>query len=73
MKAKPGRPRKPTFATKGESIEIRVSEAEKIAFREAAEIAGIGMTTWMRERLRRIAAKELEDAGYIAAFLEREA
>jgi hypothetical protein len=42
-----------------------------VAFRDAADIAGIGLTTWMRERLRRVAVKELEEAGLIAAFLER--
>jgi hypothetical protein len=56
---------------KGESVEIRLTEAEKVAFRDAADIAGIGLTTWMRERLRRVAVKELEEAGLIAAFLER--
>jgi hypothetical protein len=43
----------------------------KIAFRDAARIAGIPMSAWVRERLRRAATRELEDAGREVAFLQR--
>jgi len=69
--AQRGRPRKPSHAAKAEGIEIRVTATEKQAFREAADIAGLGLSTWVRERLRRAAIKELEEAGRIAAFLDR--
>jgi hypothetical protein len=42
---------------------------EKQGFADAAELAGIPLAVWMRERLRKAAAKELEEAGREAAFL----
>jgi hypothetical protein len=50
---------------------IRLSDAEKAGFREAAELAGIGLSTWIRERLRHAAIRELEQAGSIAPFIKR--
>ena len=58
--AKRGRPKKEK--TLDEYIELRLSTAEKQAFRDAAERSGIPLATWARERLRRIAARELENA-----------
>ncbi len=56
---------------KTESIEIRVHADEKAAFKRAAEIAGIPLSAWIRERLRRTAVKELEDASMPIAFLRK--
>ena len=56
---------------KTESVELRVSESEKRAFREAADIAGLPMSAWMRERLRRAAAKELESQGRQIPFYQQ--
>jgi hypothetical protein len=47
-----------------------VTESEKKAFRDAAERSGIPMATWMRERLRRVAIRELENADLPVAFLK---
>jgi hypothetical protein len=66
--AKRGRPKKDT--TLDEYIELRVSEAEKQGFRDAADRAGIPLATWARERLRRIAIRELENAELPVAFLK---
>jgi hypothetical protein len=49
---------------------VRVDTAEKQAFRDAADIAGIPLSVWIRERLRRIAVRELQDASAPIAFLE---
>jgi hypothetical protein len=68
---KRGRPRKHPDAVKVEYIEVRCEESEKTAFRAAAEAAGLPMSGWIRERLRRVARKELEDLGMPVAFLER--
>jgi hypothetical protein len=46
---------------KEDVIKVRVGTAEKQAFQEAADIAGIGMSAWIRERLRRAAIRELEE------------
>lgn len=66
---RPGRPRKPVGSTKSLTVEVRLSELEKQGFQEAAEIAGVGLSTWIRERLRRAAVRELEEAGRVAPFI----
>lgn len=58
---------------KSESMEVRLTADEKLAFREAAEIAGIPLSAWVRERLRRAAIRELEEASRPIAFLEARA
>jgi hypothetical protein len=50
-------------------LQVRLSEAEKQAFEEAAQIAGISLSAWARERLRSAAVRDLEEAGRRAAFL----
>jgi uncharacterized protein (DUF1778 family) len=56
---------------KTESIEIRVQPDEKAAFKQAADLAGIPTSAWIRERLRRAAVKELEDASRPIPFLQK--
>ena len=68
---KMGRPKKPPEAVKTSYLEIRCEDAEKEAFRTAAEAAGLPLSGWIRQRLRRDAKKELEDLGLPVAFLER--
>lgn len=65
---KRGRPKKDNPLD--EYIELRVTEPEKQAFRDAADRAGIPMATWARERLRKIAIRELENAELPVAFLK---
>lgn len=48
---------------KSEVFKVRLTEPEKRAFQESAEIAGLALSAWVRERLRRAARIELEDAG----------
>ena len=52
-----------------EYLEVRVGVAEKQAFRDAAELAGVPLSVWMRERMRRAAVRELEEAARPIAFL----
>jgi hypothetical protein len=66
--SKRGRPKKDNPLD--EYIELRVTTAEKQAFRDAAEYAGIPLATWMRERLRRVASRELNNAKLPIAFRE---
>lgn len=51
-------------------MQFRTSEAEKHTFQAAADIAGIDLSAWIRERLRRAARRELEEAGRKVPFLE---
>lgn len=54
---------------KAKTLEIRVTESEREAFAIAAELAGIGLSTWVRERLRLAAIRELESAGRRVPFV----
>jgi hypothetical protein len=60
-----------TRERKEKVVIIRLSEAEKQGFREASDVAGVGLSTWIRERLRHAAIRELEQAGRIAPFIKR--
>lgn len=55
---------------KTETILIRLEPEEKEAFRQAAEISGLSLSTWARERLRRSARIELEEAGKKIPFIK---
>ena len=55
---------------KTDLVKMRLSLAEKVTFQEAANLAGIPLSAWMRERLRRAAVRELEDASMPIAFLQ---
>jgi hypothetical protein len=68
---KMGRPKKNPDAVKADYLEVRCEESEKQAFRAAAEAAGLPLSGWIRERLRRAARKELGDLEMPVAFLEK--
>lgn len=44
-------------------LQVRLEGREKETFEAAAALAGIGLSSWVRERLRRAAIRELEEAG----------
>jgi uncharacterized protein (DUF1778 family) len=67
--SKGGRPPKGPDRVKSEYIDMRLEPVEKQAFRDAAELAGLDLSAWIRERLRIAARKELEGAGRAVAFL----
>jgi len=52
-----------------DSIQIRLQSAEKDGFEEAAALAGISLSSWVRERLRLSAIRELESAGRRVPFI----
>jgi uncharacterized protein (DUF1778 family) len=53
---------------KTEMMRLRLQPEEKMTFEHAAELAGLPLSAWVRERLRRAARIELEDAGERVAF-----
>ena len=53
-----------------ELLQVRVASTEKKAFDDAAELSGLALSAWVRERLRTIATRELEAASRPIAFLE---
>lgn len=54
---------------KTEFMKVRMQPAEKEAFERAAELAGISLSSWARERLRSAAIRELESAGQRVPFV----
>jgi uncharacterized protein (DUF1778 family) len=68
---KRGRPKKNPERAKADYLDIRLETAEKQAFRDAAELAGLDLSAWVRERLRATARKELEAGNRPVAFLAR--
>lgn len=50
-------------------VQIRVTETEKDGFLQSADLAGISLSSWVRERLRLAAIRELESAGRQIPFV----
>ena len=57
--------------SKSEVIQIRLEPEEKQAFQQAAGLAGLALSAWIRERLRMVAIRELEGVGYSIPFIQR--
>jgi hypothetical protein len=55
---------------KTERLLVRLDGLEKDAFESAANLAGIPVSAWVRERLRWAATRELQNAGREVPFLE---
>jgi hypothetical protein len=64
-----GRPPKGSDKIKGLRLDMRLEESEKEGFRAAAELSGLDLSAWIRERLRQVARRELEQAGQEVPFL----
>jgi uncharacterized protein (DUF1778 family) len=56
---------------KTDFIKLRVSPAEKAGFQQAADLAGVALSAWVRERLRSAARRELTEAGEQVPFYKR--
>jgi len=72
MKTKPkgrGRPKKSSDLLQTDTLDVRVMPAEKEAFKAAAELAGMPVSMWVRDRLRTASRKELDAAGQTIPFL----
>lgn len=54
---------------KEQVLQIRLTEDEKRGFQAAAELAGIPLSSWVRERLRLAAIRDLEGAGQKIPFI----
>lgn len=70
MAKKRGRPPVGSDKAKADYLEVRLEVAEKQAFKEAANLAGLALSAWVRERLRRAAREELKKADKPVAFLK---
>ncbi len=70
MKRGRGRPRKETERLRSEALLVRLEDVEKAAFKDAADLAGVPLSSWVRERLRQVASRELSSAHLPVAFLK---
>lgn len=52
------------------SLQVRLSQAERDTLRVAAETAGLSVSAWLRDRLRKVARQELQSSGVKVPFLE---
>jgi hypothetical protein len=64
-----GRPPKGSDQVKGIRLDMRLLPTEKQGFKAAAELAGLELSGWIRERLRTAARKELAGAGRDVPFM----
>jgi len=55
---------------KSDLLQLRLKPAEKEAFQLAADLAGVALSAWVRERLRSAARRELVEAGKQVPFLQ---
>ena len=54
---------------KTKNLMIRLTDTEKEGFELAAILSGISLSSWVRERLRLAAIRELESAGRRVPFV----
>jgi uncharacterized protein (DUF1778 family) len=57
------------FGMKTDTLQLRLQPNEKEAFEKAAQLSGLGVSGWVRERLRLAAIRELESAGVPVPFI----
>ena len=57
------------MSAKSEILQIRITDTEKEGFELAAALSGISLSSWVRERLRLTAIRELESAGRRVPFV----
>jgi hypothetical protein len=56
--------------TKAQVLQIRLTDREKQGFQAATDMAGIPLSSWVRERLRLAAIRELETSGQKIPFID---
>jgi hypothetical protein len=55
---------------KNRQMLMRIDDSEKEGFEKAAALSGLNLSAWARERLRRAAVRELEEASLPIPFIE---
>ena len=58
-----GRPKKPPDERLNERLDVRAATNEKADFEQAADIAEMKLSDWIRDRLKAAAKRELRKAG----------
>jgi len=70
VRVKTERPQKSAEHKQSDSLLIRLRATEKEGFQLCADLAGISLSSWVRERLRFAAIRDLETAGRSIPFVE---
>jgi len=55
---------------KASIMKLRIEDSEKEGFEKAAGLSGLSLSAWARERLRKAAVRELEEASLPIPFIE---
>ena len=55
---------------KSNLLQLRLANDEKEAFQQASELAGLAVSAWVRERLRKAARLELQENGLQVPFVQ---
>lgn len=55
---------------KARVMQLRIEDSEKEGFEKAAGLSGLSLSAWARERLRKSAVRELEEASLPIPFIE---
>ena len=63
-----GRPKKKPEEVRRRYLQVRIDDQEKEGFHEAAQLSGLPLSNWVRDRLRRVASQELKAAGHSVPF-----
>jgi predicted HTH domain antitoxin len=53
------RPKKKAAEARAKLMQIRLQEREYLSFKEAAELAGLDLSAWARERLKEATRRDL--------------
>jgi hypothetical protein len=70
-KTKRGGQTKPPERVKAQILQVRLEQSEKEGFDAAANLAGLPLSGWVRERLRTVAKQELESYGKPVSFIKK--
>ena len=54
---------------KARVMQLRIDDSEKEGFEKAAALSGLSLSAWARERLRKAAVRELEEASMPIPFI----
>jgi len=71
-KKRRGRPKKSSRDLQTDYLDVRLTEAEKDSFRLAAELAGMALSAWVRDRLRTASRRELLESGRQVPFIQQQ-
>ncbi len=69
MKKKRGRPPGTTKSARDKLVQLRVDAREIQGFMDAANLSGLSVSAWARERLRKTCREELEQAKMVVPFI----